>query len=88
MLINRAHNKSLEQSAVVPASTVSLSCLQNCDSLFDSARLLNSMLCPSMRNLLLLSLGLRSHMASSTATIADVKLIGSNLSKLQFRPKV
>ena len=38
------HNKSLEQSAAIPASTVSLSCLQNCDSLFDSARLLNSML--------------------------------------------
>ena len=37
-------NKSLEQSAGIPASTVSLGCLQNCDFLFDSARLLNSML--------------------------------------------
>jgi hypothetical protein len=38
------YNKSLEQSAAIPASTVTLGCLQNYDSLFDSARLLNSML--------------------------------------------
>jgi CubicO group peptidase (beta-lactamase class C family) len=38
------HNKSLEQSAAIPTSTVSSGCLQNCDSLFDSARQLNSML--------------------------------------------